>query len=45
MERIEIVETENDVVQTLSQLIEQKSNAAIAESNNFVVGLSGKHYS
>jgi len=41
MEKLEIVETENDVILTLSQVIEQKSQSAISERNKFVVGLSG----
>ena len=41
MEKLEIVETENDVILTLSQVIEQKSQSAISERSKFVVGLSG----
>jgi len=42
MEKIEIVETENDVILTLNQVIEQNSEAAISNRNKFVVGLSGR---
>jgi len=43
MERVEIVESEEQVVKRLIQYIEEKAKAAIAERNRFVIGLSGKH--
>ena len=41
MERIEIVESEEQVVKCLIQYIEGKAKEAIAERNRFVIGLSG----
>lgn len=43
VEKIEIVDSEEQVVHTLLQFIEEKSKAAIAERDRFIIGLSGKH--
>ena len=41
VERIDIVETEEQVVHALIHYIEEKSKAAIASRNRFIIGLSG----
>lgn len=42
MEKIEVVDSEEQVVHALIQFVEEKSKAAIAERDRFVIGLSGK---
>lgn len=41
IERTEIVDNEEEVVQALARFIVDKSKKAIAERNRFVIGLSG----
>ena len=43
VEKIKVVENEEEVVETLIRYIVDKSKAAIAERNRFVIGLSGKN--
>lgn len=41
MEKIEVVDSEEQVVHALVHFVEEKSKAAIAERDRFVIGLSG----
>lgn len=41
MEKVEIVDSEEQVVHALIQFVEEKSKAAIAERDRFIMGLSG----
>lgn len=41
VEKIEIVDSEELVVHTLLQFVEEKSKVAIAERDRFIIGLSG----
>ena len=42
--RIEVVDSEEQVVHALIQFVEEKSKAAIAKRDRFVIGLSGKFH-
>lgn len=41
MENIEVVDSEEQVIHALVHFVEEKSKAAIAERDRFVIGLSG----
>lgn len=41
MEKIEVVESEEQVIHALVHFVEEKSKAAIVERDRFVMGLSG----
>lgn len=45
MDKTEIVENEEQVVHSLIQFVEEKSKAALAERDRFVMGLSGNNCS
>lgn len=44
MEKIEVVDSEEQVVHALVHYVEEKSKAAIAERDRFVMGLSGVYH-